>query len=135
MSNTLADFQKKLSELEKRALRGDPKAVEKQHSEGKRTARERIAKLLDPGSFVEEFMLAESPCIEFGMAEKREPTDGVVVVFGKIDGRGVYVFAQDRTVLAGTVGAVHGAKISYAIETARKLGVPLIGLYDSLGAR
>ena len=54
---------------------------------------------------------------------------------GKIDGRNVYVFAQDRTVLAGTVGGTHGEKISYAVENARKLGVPLIGLYDSLGAR
>ncbi|MBI2817098.1 MAG: acyl-CoA carboxylase subunit beta [Acidobacteria bacterium] len=135
MSNPPIDFQKKLAALEERALHGDAKAVEKQHTEGKWTARERIAKLLDPGTFVEEFMLAESPCIEFGMAEKREPTDGVVIGFGKIEGRGVYVFAQDRTVLAGTVGAVHGAKIGYATETARKLGVPLIGLYDSLGAR
>ena len=135
MSNPYSGIQKKLAALEARALHGDPKAVEKQHGEGKWTARERIAKLLDPGSFVEEFMLAESPCIEFGMAEKREPTDGVVIGFGKVEGRGVYVFAQDRTVLAGTVGAVHGAKISYATETARKLGVPLIGLYDSLGAR
>lgn len=117
------------------ALEGEPQAVEKQHSEKKLTARERIAKLVDPGTFIEEFRLAESPCIEFGMAEKRAPTDGVVTGFGKIDGRSVYIFAQDRTVLAGTVGAVHGEKIAYATETARKLGLPLIGLYDSLGAR
>ncbi len=130
-----SNFQKKLTNLESKALGGDPKAVEKQHEDGKWTARERLAKLLDEGSFVEEFMLAESPCLEFGMAEKRAPTDGVVIGFGKVHGRGVYVFAQDRTVLAGTVGAVHGAKIAYAIETARKLGIPLVGLYDSLGAR
>jgi len=135
MAKPLDEIQTKLSALEARALHGEPAAVEKQHAEGKWTARERVAKLLDPGTFVEEFMLAESPCIEFGMAEKREPTDGVVVGFGKVDGRPVYVFAQDRAVLAGTVGAVHGAKIAYATETARKLGVPLIGLYDSLGAR
>ena len=135
MSNSSSELQNKLSRLERKALEGEPQAVEKQHSEKKLTARERIAKLVDPGTFIEEFRLAESPCIEFGMAEKRAPTDGVVTGFGKIEGRSVYIFAQDRTVLAGTVGAVHGEKIAYATQTARKLGIPLVGLYDSLGAR
>jgi len=126
---------RKLAEIEKKALEGDPKAAAKQHAEGKLTARERIEKLLDPGSFVEEFMLAETQSVDFGMAEKRQPSDGVVSGYGKIDGRPVYLFAQDRTVLAGTVGSAHAEKIAYVIQTARKLGIPLIGLYDSLGAR
>lgn len=135
MSKKREDLERKLTQVERRVLEGDPKAIEKQHAEGKLTARERIAKLLDPGSFVEEFMLAETQSTDFGMAQKRRPTDGVVTGYGKIDGRPVYVFAQDRTVLAGTVGSAHAEKIAYVIQTARKLGVPLIGLYDSAGAR
>src|SRR5436189_1851817 len=80
-------------------------------------------------------MLAETPASNFGMAERKRPTDGVITGYGKIDGRTVYVFAQDFTVIAGTVGAAHAEKIAYCIETARKVGVPLIGLYDSAGAR
>ena len=80
------DLEKKLAEIEKKALAGDPKAAAKQHSEGKLTARERIEKLLDPGSFVEEFMLAETQSVDFGMAEKKQPSDGVVSGYGKIDG-------------------------------------------------
>ncbi len=109
--------------------------VERQHSEGKLTARERIEALFDPGTFVEEFMLAETQVTDFGMAERRQPTDGVVVGTGRIDGRLVYVFAQDRTVLQGAVGQAHAEKIAYAIDTARKIGVPVVGLYDSVGAR
>jgi acetyl-CoA carboxylase carboxyltransferase component len=135
MPKSYADLQNKLLKLEERAQRGNPKAIDKQHKEGKWTARERLAKLLDPGSFVEEFMLAESQSVDFGMAEKREPTDGVVAGYGKINGRPVYAYAQDRTVLAGTVGAAHGEKIAYVHETARRLGIPVIGLMDSLGAR
>jgi methylmalonyl-CoA decarboxylase subunit alpha len=128
-------LEKKLAALEARAAEGDAKAVAKQRAEQKLTARERIERLLDPGSFVEEFMLAATQVVDFGMAEKREPGDGVVTGFGKIDGRPVYVFAQDRAVLAGTVGSAHADKIAYVIQTARRLGVPLIGLYDSPGAR
>src|SRR3990167_10449950 len=72
------DLEKKLAAIEKRALEGDPKAAAKQHAEGKLTARERIKKLLDPDSFVEEFMLAETQSVDFGMAEKKQPSDGVV---------------------------------------------------------
>ena len=79
MSKSRDELQKKLAELEKRARAGESKAVEKQHAEGKLTARERIDKLLDPESFVEEFMLAETQVMDFGMAEKRRPGDGVAV--------------------------------------------------------
>jgi len=135
MPKTRTDLTKKLSDLERRTLKGSSKAIDKQHNEGKLTARERIAKLLDAGTFVEEFMLAETPAMDFGMAERKQPTDGVVIGYGKIDRRTVYVFAQDFTVIAGTVGSAHAEKIAYAIHSARKIGVPVIGLYDSAGAR
>lgn len=135
MAQSRTELEKKLSALEKIARDPDPKAAAKQRAEGKLTARERIDRLLDPGTFVEEFMLAETPCTDFGMAEKRLPSDGVVTGFGKIDGRPVYVYSQDRAVLAGSVGSAHAEKIAYAIQTARKLGVPVIGLNDSAGAR
>ena len=135
MAQSREDLEKKLSQREQIALDADPKATARQRAEGKLTARERIDKLLDPGSFVEEFMLAETPCSDFGMAEKRQPSDGVVTGFGKIDGRPVYVYSQDRSVLAGSVGSAHAEKIAYVIQTARKLSVPVIGLNDSAGAR
>src|SRR5438552_6912933 len=135
MPKTRGDITKKLQTLRDKTLRGEEKAIAKQRAEGKLTARERIDKLLDPGSFVEEFMLAETQCTDFGMAEKRLPSDGVVTGFGKIDGRPVYVYSQDRAVLAGSVGSAHAEKIAYVIQTARKLGVPVIGLNDSAGAR
>ncbi|MBI3076134.1 MAG: methylmalonyl-CoA carboxyltransferase, partial [Deltaproteobacteria bacterium] len=122
MPRSREEITKRLLALEERVLRGDERAIAKQHAEGKLTA-------------VEEFMLAETQCREFGMAERRQPTDGVVTGHGRIDGRPVYVFAQDRTVLAGAVGSVHAEKISYAIDTAARLGVPVIGLFDSVGAR
>ena len=129
------EIEKRLRELEEQVLRGDAKAIAKQHEEGKLTARERLERLLDPESFVEEFMLAETQVTDFGMAEKRQPTDGVVTGHGTIDGRPVYLYAQDRTVMAGAVGSTHAQKISYVIDTARKVGVPVIGLLDSVGAR
>jgi acetyl-CoA carboxylase carboxyltransferase component len=135
MANSRADFEKRLALLEEKASAGDPKTVAKLHEQGNLTARERVDHLLDRDSFVEEFMLAETQCVDFGMAERKLPSDGVVTGFGKIDGRPVYIFSQDRSVLAGSVGSAHAEKIAYVIQTARKLGVPLIGLNDSAGAR
>jgi acetyl-CoA carboxylase carboxyltransferase component len=135
MAQSRTDLEKKLEALEKVARDADPKVAAKQHSEGKLTARERIDQLLDSGTFVEEFMLAETACTDFGMAEKRLPSDGVVTGFGKIDDRPVYVYSQDRAVLAGSVGSAHAEKIAYVIQTARRLGIPVIGLNDSAGAR
>jgi len=129
------ELEAKLRAIEERVLAGDERSTERQHSEGKLTARERVFKLLDEDTFVEEFMLAVTQVTDFGMAERRQPTDGVVIGTGKIDGRHVYVFAQDRTVLQGAVGQAHAEKIAYAVETAGKLGIPVIGLYDSVGAR
>lgn len=135
MAKSRHEIEAKLRSLEERVLLSDQKMVERQHAEGKLTARERIDRLLDAGSFVEEFMLAETQVTEFGMAERRQPTDGVVTGYGIIDGRTVYVFAQDRTVLQGAVGQAHAEKIAYVIHTACKVGAPVIGLYDSVGAR
>ncbi len=135
MAQSREDLGRKLAALEKTARDADPKSSAKQHAEGKLTARERIDKLLDPDSFVEEFMLAETQSSDFGMAEKRLPSDGVVTGFGKIDGRPVYVYSQDRAILAGSVGSAHAEKIAYVIQTARKVGAPVIGLNDSAGAR
>src|SRR5438128_344156 len=135
MSKSREELEKRLANLEQSASQGDLKAAAKLKSEGKLTARERIEKLLDAGSFIEEFMLAETQCTDFGMAEKRGPSDGVVTGLGKIDDRPVYVFAQDRSILAGSVGSAHAEKIAYVLQTARKLGVPVIGLWDSAGAR
>ena len=135
MAKSRADLNKKLSDLEQKAADPNPKAAAKQHADGQLTARERIDKLMDPGTFVEEFMLAETACTDFGMAERRQPSDGVVTGFGKIDGRPVYVFSQERGIMAGSVGSAHAEKIAYVIQTARKLGIPIIGLNDSAGAR
>ncbi len=121
MPKTKNEIAKKLHALKDKTMRGEEKAVAKQHGDGKLTARERIEKLLDAGTFAEEFMLAETPAMDFGMAERKRPTDGVITGYGKIDGRAVYVFAQDFTVIAGTVGAAHAEKIAYCIETARKV--------------
>ena len=135
MSISRDELEKKLARLEELARESGAKIAAKMKSEGKLTARERVAKLLDPGSFVEEFMLAETQCTDFGMAEKRLPSDAVVTGFGKIEGRPVYLFAQDRAIMAGTVGSAHAEKVAYVIQTARRLAVPLIGLWDSAGAR
>ena len=135
MPRTREELEAKLQTIEDQVATGDAKGVERQHAEGKLTARERIEALLDPGSFVEDFMLAETHVTDFGMASRRRPSDGVVVGSGTVDGRPVYVYAQDWTVLTGTVGSAHGEKIAYAVETALKLGVPVVGLWDSAGAR
>jgi acetyl-CoA carboxylase carboxyltransferase component len=135
MAQSREELEKKLSGMEQKVIAGDPKTVAKLHDQGNLTARERVDRLLDPGTFVEEFFLAETQSTDFGMAERRQPSDGVVTGFGKIDGRPVYVYSQDRSVLAGSVGSAHAEKIAYVIQTARKLGVPVIGLNDSAGAR
>ena len=129
----------KLAELrelnEKISLGGGEKAIEKQHASGKLTARERILKLLDEGSFVEIDAYVEHRCDNFGMGKKKIPGDGVVSGYGTIDGRLVYIFAQDFTVIGGSLGEMHAAKIVKAQQMALKVGAPLIGINDSGGAR
>jgi propionyl-CoA carboxylase beta chain len=99
------------------------------------TARERLAMLLDPGSFVELDALVVHDCVDFGMERKRFLGDGVVTGFGNIDGRLVYVFSQDFTVFGGSLSAAHASKIVKVMELALRNGAPLIGCNDSGGAR
>jgi len=125
-----------LRELRERAvLGGGRKRIEDQHARGKMTARERLALLLDEGSFQELGALATHNSIEFGLADRRTPGDGVVCGFGKIGGRRVAVFAHDFTVLGGSFSAVQSQKICRITDLAMESGIPLVGLNDSGGAR
>ena len=111
------------------------KRIEQQHARGKLTARERLALLLDEGSFQEFGALATHNVAEFGLDEQRFPGDGIVTGFGKINGRRVAVFAQDFTVLGGSFSEVQSQKICRIQDLALESGIPLIGLNDSGGAR
>lgn len=110
-------------------------AQAKQHARGKKTARERIIELLDEGSFVELDAFASHRATKFGMAEKEAPGDGVVVGHGTIDGRQIAIYSQDFTVFGGSLGEVHGQKITKVMDLALRTGVPLIGISDGGGAR
>src|SRR5713101_480539 len=114
---------------------GGTERRERQHREGKLTARERVELLLDEGSFEELDELVEHRCLDFGMAEQKIPGDGVVSGYGRIDGRLVYVFAQDFTVFGGSLSETNAQKICKVMDLAMKMGAPLIGLNDSGGAR
>ncbi len=110
-------------------------AIEKQHAKGKMTARERIAELLDPGSFVELDEFVRHRTHAFGMEAKRPYGDAVVTGIGTIHGRQVAVYAQDFTIFGGSLGEVAGEKIIKVMELALKTGMPIIGILDSGGAR
>jgi propionyl-CoA carboxylase beta chain len=114
---------------------GSARAVERQHAKGKATARERIARLLDPGSFTEFDELARHRATDFGVAASRPYGDGVVTGYGTIDGRPVCVFSQDFTVFGGSLGEVYGEKIVKVMDHALKTGCPVIGINDGGGAR
>ena len=114
---------------------GGEKKVAKQHASGKLTARERIALLLDEGSFVELDRFVSHRCTNFGQDKKELPGEGVTTGYGTVDGRLVYVFAQDFTVEGGSLGEMHAAKIVKVQRLALKMGAPLVGLNDSGGAR
>lgn len=120
---------------EKISMGGGKKAIDKQHQLGKLTARERIEQLLDPGSFTELDKFVSHRCVNFDMAGKETPGEGVVTGYGTIDGRLVYIFAQDFTVLGGSLGEMHAAKICKVLDMAVKMGAPCIGMNDSGGAR
>ncbi len=125
-----------LREKERRAeVGGGADRVQRQHAEGKLTARERVVLLLDEGSFEELDKLVEHRCLDFGMADQKFPGDGVVSGYGKIDGRLVYVFAQDFTVFGGSLSETNARKICKVMDLAMKMGAPVIGLNDSGGAR
>ena len=114
---------------------GGSKRIEKQHAAGKLTARERIDALLDPGSFIELDKFKAHRCTDFGMEEKNYPGDGVVTGYGCVDGRQVFVYAQDFTVFGGSLSGAHAEKICKLMDMATKVGAPVIGLADSGGAR
>ena len=116
-------------------MKGDPVRVEKQHNAGKMTARERIDALLDQDSFVELDALVKHRNSNFGLDKKRPEGDGVITGHGTINGRTVYLFAQDFTVFGGALGEAHAQKICKVMDLASKTGCPIIGLNDSGGAR
>jgi len=128
----LADLRRRTEEA---THAGSSRAVDKQHAKGKRTARERIDALLDPGSFTELDELARHRSTDFGMADNRPYGDGVVTGYGTVDGRQVCVFAQDFTVFGGSLGQVFGEKIVKVMDLAARVGCPVVGINDSGGAR
>jgi len=130
------EFDEKLDKLQSSARLGGGQAqIEKQHAKGKFTARERIEKLLDPGTFVETGLFVSHRALGFGMESSHPATDGVITGWGKVDGRLVYVFAQDFTIFGGSLGEAHGRKIAQLMDLAYQNGAPIIGLNDSGGAR
>ncbi len=128
----LADLDRRIDEA---VHAGSAKAVEKQHAKGKMTARERIEKLFDEGSFVELDELARHRSVAFGLEKRRPYGDGVITGFGSIDGRQVCVFSQDFTVFGGSLGEVYGEKITKVMDLAIKTGCPIIGINEGAGAR
>jgi propionyl-CoA carboxylase beta chain len=128
-----------VEELERRRAQaragGGERRIAAQHAKGKLTARERIDVLLDEGSFEEFDMFVEHRGTDFGMAEQRVPGDGVATGWGTINGRLVFVFSKDFTVIGGTLSGAHARKIVKIYEQAAKIGAPIIGLFDAAGAR
>ncbi len=132
MKDKLKDLQQR---KERALLGGGEERMARQHQKGKLTARERLQLLLDEGSFEEIGMLVEHRSYDFGMEQQRIPGDGVVTGYGSINGRPVYVYAQDFTVFGGSLSETHAEKICKIMDLAVQNGVPLIGLNDSGGAR
>lgn len=129
----------KIEELQqKRAIvqrGGGADKVKKQHEAGKKTARERLAMLFDEGSFVEIDAFVKHRCNEFDMPKTDAPGEGVVTGYGSVNGRLVYAYAQDFTVIGGSLGEMHAKKICKVMDMAMKMGAPIISICDSGGAR
>ena len=133
---SLKDMFERLEKLNAQAeLGGGEKRIAKQHESGKLTARERINLLLDEGSFIEMDKFVTHRCTDFGMEKQKIPGDGVVTGFGTINGRKIYIFAQDFTIFGGSLSGAYAEKVVKIMDLAMKHGVPLIGLNDSGGAR
>ena len=128
----LTELQYRRSQIEKG---GGEAKIKKQHEANKLTARERICKLLDEGSFVEIDAFVTHRCADFGMDCVEAPGEGVVTGYGTVDGRLTYVYAQDFTVIGGSLGEMHAKKICKVMDMAAKMGAPIIGMNDSGGAR
>lgn len=135
MSNQLEKVKELIALREQARLGGGEKRIESQHKKGKYTARERIAMLLDEGSFEEFDMFVQHRCTNFGIEKTKFLGDGVVTGYGTIDGRLVYVYAQDFTVFGGALSESLAMKICKVMDQAMKMGAPVIGLNDSGGAR
>ncbi len=132
MEEQLQQLKKRLDKVE---AGGGDKKIAKRHQQGKKTARERIDALLDPGSFTELDAFVAHRCVNFGMEKTEAPGEGVVTGFGTISGRPVAIFAQDFTVVGGSLGEMHAKKITKLQDLALKVGMPVIGINDSGGAR
>jgi len=132
MREKLELLQQKRAEAE---LGGGAERIATQHEKGKMTARERLAALLDPGTFVELDRFVTHRSTDFGLADEKYLGDGVVTGYGRIEGRLVYVFSQDFTVFGGSLSEAHAEKICKVMDLALKNGAPMIGLNDSGGAR
>ncbi|MBN1370248.1 MAG: methylmalonyl-CoA carboxyltransferase, partial [Dehalococcoidaceae bacterium] len=132
MSRSLDELRKRRAES---AAGGGEVQVKKQHEKGKLTARERLDILLDKGSFIELDVYRKHDCRDFGLDQQAHPGDSVVTGHGKIDGRRVFVFAQDFTVLGGSLSHASGEKICKVMDLAYENEAPVIGLLDSGGAR
>ena len=128
MSANIAEMERRRAAAK---LGGGQKRIDTQHAKGKLTARERLDVLLDEGSFEEVDMYVEHNCVDFGMPETTIPGDGVVTGSGTINGRLVFVFSQDFTVFGGSLSERHAQKICKVMDTAMKVGAPVIGLNDS----
>jgi propionyl-CoA carboxylase beta chain len=132
---TSANILQLISKKEEATIGGGQKRIDVQHSKGKLTARERIEVLLDPNSFEEYGLYVEHRCIDFNMDDKKHPGDGVVTGHGTINGRLVFVYSQDFTVMGGSLGEAHAKKICNILDKAMQTGAPVIGINDSGGAR
>ncbi|WP_430414464.1 acyl-CoA carboxylase subunit beta [Parasphingorhabdus sp.] len=132
MSDIIAQLEAKRAEA---YMGGGQKRIDKQHAQGKLTARERVEVLLDENSFEELDMYVEHNCVDFGMEKNKIPGDGVVTGSGTINGRLVFVFSQDFTVFGGSLSERHAEKICKVMDNAMKVGAPVIGINDSGGAR
>lgn len=130
--NKLDDLRERKQKVE---LGGGVERIEKQHAKGKLTARERIHLLFDEGTFVELDAFVKHRCTNFGMEKVNAPAEGVVTGYGQVNGRVVYAFSQDFTVVGGSLGEMHASKICKVLEYAVKVGAPVVGLNDSGGAR
>ncbi|TCO71343.1 methylmalonyl-CoA decarboxylase subunit alpha [Marinisporobacter balticus] len=131
-NNKIEDLRKRRETIN---MGGGVKRIEKQHANGKLTARERMNLLFDEGTFVELDAFVKHRCTNFGMEKQDNPGEGVVTGYGMVDGRLVYAFAQDFTVVGGSLGEMHAAKICKVQENALKVGAPIVGMNDSGGAR
>lgn len=130
-----ANIAKLNSKREQARMGGGQKRIDTQHAKGKLTARERLEVLLDPDSFEEYGLYVEHRCSDFGLEDKKHPGDGVVIGQGTINGRLVFVYSQDFTVMGGSLGEAHARKICQILDKAVQVGAPVIGINDSGGAR